>query len=171
MRRKVWAQRLIAACAVSIAAALTGACGGGEETDLLTVSNGVPISRGVQMSALVDVNGGVVALSSEQIGTTGIAGATGAVVRSLPARGNVVVRIILTKSPTDTIAVGEAPFELTKGFVYTVMSTIQPAGTHQACFGCSGHFKFPLRGSQATSTDSMWVYVSNAPPLCKGCVT
>jgi hypothetical protein len=44
-----------------------------------------------------------------------------------------------------------------------------PAGSNSFCFGCTGTVKFPLRGSEQASTDSLWFYYS-AAPLCKGCV-
>ena len=170
MRATVRTRSLFAIGAVAIAAALAGSCGGGEETDILTVKNSVPPVFGARMSALVSMNGRVVTLTSEQIGSATLLGSEGAALRGLPGRGTMTVRFALTKSPTDTIAVGEVPFELTKGFLYHINATIQPGGSSQTCVGgCSGHAKFPLRGSESASTDSMWVYYVNGAP-CKQCV-
>ena len=64
----------------------------------------------------------------------------------------------------------DVSFTLVSGNNYSANVQRQAAQSSNTCFGCAGSNKFPLRGSQSTSSDTLWLYCANSSPLCEGCV-
>jgi hypothetical protein len=80
-----------------------------------------------------------------------------------------MVRVIVVRPPSDTIALQDIAYPLTKGHQYGLSIQIEPAKSGNIAMGAGSYRKFPLRGSMAAGTDSLWLYYINGVP-CKGCV-
>ncbi len=144
------------------------ACSSTDDTDFLTVRGAMRTPVGLQLNARVEQGGRITNLSHADIMRVQSDGQSYARV-DVSRSGAMHVVVIAMTSLADTIAIGELEMPLTKGFVYGVTVSREAAGKATFCFGCSGVQKFPLRGSQRNSTDSLWLTMSNAAP-CKGCV-
>lgn len=153
--RTVWVVVALAACA--------SACSS-EPQNVLDIQAGVYTREKPTITALVEMPGLRFALADAQI--HGQSFQMPVTARS----GDIRITFIVTKSVTDTIGRGEVTLPITRGHNYSANLFRQPAGLGYGCFGCTGSKRYPLIGSERGSTDTLWLYYTNAEPLCKGCV-
>ena len=84
--------------------------------------------------------------------------------------GALNISFVLVGSANDTISAGQLRLDLVKGNVYGISIGREFANSHDFCIGCNGVLKFPIRDAKNPTSDSLWVFYSAGPPLCKGCV-
>ena len=163
--------RWVIATLVALVTATASACGESEEegVDQIVVGGSVRDPAGARITARVEQPGRTTVFTSEQItGVPGNGGVSTARVRTGRA-GLMLVTVVVTTTPSDTIATGDVTFDLNRGHLYSVNVVRQPAGRGYTCLGCSGYRAFPFRGSEAATTDSLWLYYVAREP-CRGCV-
>ncbi len=155
--------RLPVGSALLLLVALTGC--DDRPHNLLNIHASRTIAAGATVTATVEMPGVRLVFSDSQLVDQGV---------GLPVTarsGDIRIQFVATKSVTDTIARGEVSLRITPGNNYSAFVNRQGAQIGNACFGCTGTIRYPLAGSESASTDSLWLYYLNSPPLCKGCLT
>lgn len=156
--------------AVAFALMTLAACGDDSEpTDYVTVYSQGLDQMGGQVSVRVEQSNRTDTFSQAQLVEAAKRYPYGI---TLPTQksGNIRVSFALVGSSNDTISVANIELPLTKGNIYGASLQRWPANFHDICLSCSGIAKFPIHDTKKPTTDSLWLYYSAAPPLCKGCV-
>lgn len=148
--------------------ALTSCGSDDQPTDFLTVVAGVN-RLGGNITMRVEQPGRTSTITHAQLEKDANASNMGIAIPTGHA-GTMRVSFVLVGSANETISSGQFQLGLQKGFIYSVSAQRYPANFETFCFGCGDVAKFPIRDTQKPTTDSLWVFYSAAPPLCKGCV-
>lgn len=157
---------------VFLAAFALGAAGCGEpdeNANTFTAYGAVNKPLGAQTTVRAVMPGRTVVFSDADLKTVHGDKGSFAVAPLIPTSGTMRVTIVVTASPADTIALAEIPFELASKHSYSVQVQRAPANQSDHFFGPGTLVKFPLRGSERASTDSLRVHVFNGIP-CRDCV-
>ena len=78
--------------------------------------------------------------------------------------GDLAVDVVLVKLGSDTVGVGNLRIPLEANMRYGVDVHVAPVSPIHGCMGCRGVVAFPLRGSLAGGTDSLYITWGGGPP-------
>lgn len=137
--------------------------------DALTVSGRVITPAGARTTIRVVLPGRNHVITDDMYAADPGSGYQYARIAQIPGSGEMHTIVAVTASSTDTIAYVDLAFPLARGHAYGIDVSRHRGGDPSFPMGPGVLRKFPLRGSAAGSTDSLWVYVVNSVP-CKGCV-
>ena len=137
-----------------------------EDPSTLSLNGKLRTPANVHIQMTVVQPGSVRVVTNEEIinaqGTNGFQ-------MSVGNHGTMKVTVLYTTVPSDTILVFDENFKLNPGNAHGISTSRLPAGLSDFCFGCTRSYKLPFRGSEKSSTDSLFVGVATGVP-CKDCV-
>ncbi|MDQ6612072.1 MAG: hypothetical protein M3Y64_06540 [Gemmatimonadota bacterium] len=145
---------------------IAAACGSPDDVSDLHLGASLSKPVGATITARIEQPGSVQVISNDELRAPS-SGTTAHL--SVGIRGNMTITFLVTTTASDTIGLIEINLGLHRKYIHSVTVTRQPAGSPWRCLGCGSLLKFPFRGSEKATTDSLFVYVTSGVP-CKECV-